>query len=163
MVPATYGKRVGAVVLDWLFAVIPSWFVFGMGIALAFSDSTLALGIFLMVVGSVAWIGLSLWNKVFREGRTGQSFGKARMNISLIDSNSGQPIGAGRCFLREFVFSLLSSVTSGVFWLLDYLWPLWDQNNERLMDKIMTTRVIETGSTTSAVLADAFPTSSPYS
>ena len=95
-----------------------------------------------MIAGSIGWLVLSIQNKIFREGKTGQSFGKARMNISLIDSSSGQPLGAGRCFLREFVFSLLSSVTAGIFWIIDYLWPLWDKDGERLMDKIMTSRVI---------------------
>jgi uncharacterized RDD family membrane protein YckC len=142
MTKASYGKRVVALLLDWLFAVIPPLVVLVIGIAMVFSDSTAGIGVLFILIGSLGWIVLSIWNKVFKEGRTGQSFGKARMNISLVDANTGQPIGAGRAFLREFIFSLLSSFTAGVFWIVDYLWPLWDKNGERLMDKIMTSRVV---------------------
>ena len=142
MTTANYGKRVIAVFLDWLFAVVPPVTFFIIGLIMVLAETATALGILLMIAGSIGWLVLIIQNKIFREGKTGQSFGKARMNISLIDSSSGQPLGAGRCFLREFIFSLLSSVTAGIFWIIDYLWPLWDKDGERLMDKIMTSRVI---------------------
>ena len=142
MTTANYGKRVIAVFLDWLYAIVPPVTFFIIGLIMVLAETATALGILLMIAGSIGWLVLSIQNKIFREGKTGQSFGKARMNISLIDSSSGQPLGAGRCFLREFVFSLLSSVTAGIFWIIDYLWPLWDKDGERLMDKIMTSRVI---------------------
>ena len=142
MTKANYGKRVIAVFLDWLYAVVPPVTFFIIGLIMVLAETATALGILLMIAGSIGWLVLSIQNKIFREGKTGQSFGKARMNISLIDSSSGQPLGAGRCFIREFVFSLLSSVTAGIFWIIDYLWPLWDKDGERLMDKIMTSRVI---------------------
>ena len=126
MTTANYGKRVIAVFLDWLYAVVPPVTFFIIGLIMVLAETATALGILLMIAGSIGWLVLSIQNKIFREGKTGQSFGKARMNISLIDSSSGQPLGAGRCFLREFVFSLLSSVTAGIFWIIDYLWPLWD-------------------------------------
>lgn len=149
MTPASYGKRVLAVWLDWLYAVVPPLTLFILGLVMVAADSAAVLGVLFIIVGSLGWIVLSIWNKVFREGRTGQSFGKARMNISLVDANTGAPIGAGRAFLREFVFSLLSSFTAGVFWIVDYLWPLWDKNGERLMDKIMTSRVVPSSSSAS--------------
>ena len=142
MTTANYGKRVIAVFLDWLYAIVPPVTFFIIGLIMVLAETATALGILLMIAGSIGWLVLSIQNKIFREGKTGQSFGKARMNISLIDSSSGQPLGAGRCFLREFIFSLLSSVTAGIFWIIDYLWPLWDKDGERLMDKIMTSRVI---------------------
>lgn len=150
MTPASYGKRVLAVWLDWLYAVVPPLTLFIIGFVLVAADSATVLGVLFIIAGSLGWIVLSIWNKVFREGRTGQSFGKARMNISLVDGNTGAPIGAGRAFLREFVFSLLSSFTAGVFWIIDYLWPLWDKNGERLMDKIMTSRVVASSSSSAS-------------
>jgi len=142
MTSANYGKRALAVVLDWLYAVVPPALFFIIGISLLLAETATALGFLLTIAGSLGWIVLSIQNKIFKEGRTGQSFGKARMNISLVDSSTGQPLGPGRSFVREFVFSLLSSVTGGVFWFIDYLWPLWDKEDERLMDKIMTSRVV---------------------
>jgi hypothetical protein len=142
MTKANYGKRVIAVFLDWLYAIVPPVTFFIIGLIMVLAETATALGILLMIAGSIGWLVLSIQNKIFKEGKTGQSFGKARMNISLIDSSTGQPLGPGRCFIREFVFSLLSSITGGIFWIIDYLWPLWDKDGERLMDKIMTSRVV---------------------
>ena len=147
MAHANYGKRVVAVILDWLFAFFPPLVLLVIGITMVMADSAFVLGVFLIIVGSSGWIALSIWNKVFHEGRTGQSFGKARMNIALVDSTSGLPIGAGRAFVREFLFSVLCTFTAGVFWIVDYLWPLWDKNGERVIDKMMTTRVVKHGTT----------------
>ena len=142
MTSANYGKRAIAVVLDWLYAVVPPAIFFIVGLIMVLAETASALGAFFIFIGSIGWLVLSIQNKIFKEGKTGQSFGKARMNISLIDSSTGQPLGPGRCFIREFVFSLLSSITGGIFWIIDYLWPLWDKDGERLMDKIMTSRVV---------------------
>jgi hypothetical protein len=29
-----------------------------------------------------------------------------------------------------------------VFWVIDYLWPLWDDDNQRLTDKMFSTQVV---------------------
>jgi uncharacterized RDD family membrane protein YckC len=147
MTPANYGKRVGAVLIDFLVSYGIGGAVFVLGLALLFNDSTAALGVLLVIVGPLGGLVIGIWNKVFKEGKTGQSIGKAQMGISLVDSTTGLPLGAGRCFLREFVFSLLNGITGSIFGIVDYLWPLWDQNNERIMDKIMTSRVVKSGIT----------------
>jgi uncharacterized RDD family membrane protein YckC len=36
----------------------------------------------------------------------------------------------------------------GVFFIVDYLWPLWDSKDQRLTDKIFGTRVVVAGSRT---------------
>ena len=147
MTPATYGKRVGALLIDLLMSYGIGSAVFTIGLVLAFSDSTVVLGVLLMIAGPLAGLIIGIWNKVFKEGKTGQSIGKAQMGISLVDSTTGLPLGPGRCFLRELVFGLLNGITGSVFGIIDYLWPLWDQNNERIMDKIITSRVVKSGMT----------------
>lgn len=142
MTKANYGKRFIAVIIDWLFAAVPSTILLIIGMVMLATDSGQASGVLFVMLGLIMWFFLSLWNKIFKEGKSGQSVGKSSMKIRLVDAESGLPIGAGRCFLREFVFSLLSSISAGLFWLIDYLWPLWDSKGERLMDKIMTSRVI---------------------
>ena len=147
MTSATYGKRMGALLIDLLMSYGIGAAVFAVGFAVAVSEASVGLGILLMILGPLAGLIIGIWNKVFKEGKTGQSIGKAQMGISLVDSTTGLPLGSGRCFLREFVFSLLNGVSGSIFGLIDYLWPLWDQKNERLMDKIITSRVIHTGTT----------------
>lgn len=143
MTSASYGKRFLAYLIDWLVAFVPSFLLIVFGIILLFSDNLSGLGVLLIIVGAFAWLVIGLWNKVFREGRTGQSVGKAQMNISLVDAESGAPLGAGRCFLREFVAWVINGFTFSIFAILDYLWPLWDEKNQRLMDKIVTSRVVQ--------------------
>ena len=147
MTPATYGKRVGALLIDFLVSWGVGIALFLVGIGFAVNDSSAGLGVFLLFAGPLTGLIIGIWNKVFKEGKTGQSIGKAQMGISLVDSTTGLPLGAGRCFLREFVFSLLNGITGSLFGILDYLWPLWDQKNERIMDKIITSRVVKSGIT----------------
>lgn len=142
MTPATYGKRVLAYIIDWLVAVVPSIVFLVLGIIFLFSEDLVGIGVLFIIIGGLAWLIIGLWNKVFREGRTGQSVGKSQMNIALVDADTGNPLGAGRCFLREFVAWLINSFTLSLFAILDYLWPLWDPKKQRLMDKIITSQVV---------------------
>ena len=42
-----------------------------------------------------------------------------------------------------FRSSLLSNITFGIFGLLDYLWPLWDEKGRRIVDKMLGTVVVD--------------------
>lgn len=142
MTPANYGKRVAAYIIDWLLAFVPSFIFLVTGIIFLFTENLRSTGIIFILLGLVAWLIIALWNKVFREGRSGQSVGKSQMNIALVDADTKSPLGAGRCFLREFVALLINSFTFGLFAIIDYLWPLWDPKKQRLMDKIITSQVV---------------------
>jgi uncharacterized RDD family membrane protein YckC len=142
MTPASYGKRVAAYIIDWLIAVVPSIVFLVVGTIFLFSENLVGIGVIFILIGALAWLVIGLWNKVFREGKTGQSVGKSQMNIALVDADTGNPLGAGRCFLREFVAALINSFTFSLFAIIDFLWPLWDPKNQRLMDKIITSQVV---------------------
>ena len=95
------------------------------------------VGVLLVVVGYVAMLGLWLWNRVFRMGRTGQSVGKSTQGLMLIDDVTGQPIGAGSAFLRDVVHGLANQVL-----YLSFLWMLWDADRQTLGDKAVHSTVI---------------------
>lgn len=98
----------------------------------------------LLVLAAIVWaIGFTLYNIVFRQGGTGQSFGKARMGLRLVGDIDGQPVGALLAAVRYFVPAILSNVSCGIFGLVDYLFPLWEPNRKRLWDKWMNCSVIE--------------------
>jgi len=68
------------------------------------------------------------------------------MNIRVIRADGGQ-MTFGFAMLREvLVKSLLvgvvASATFGLAWLLDILWPLWDEENRALHDFVVNTRTI---------------------
>lgn len=81
---------------------------------------------------------VNFWNKCFRLGRTGQSWGKQIMNLSLVWENSKRPIGWFMAFVREFAHTA-DMITLGIGWLF----PLWDRKRQTLGDKIMKTVAVD--------------------
>lgn len=154
---ASWGKRVGAALIDVL-AVLPTYVVIfaGLGIAAAGAptqtyDATtgtfvdtggngalVAIGIVLSVIGYVGAFAVALWNQVFRQGRTGWSLGKQVLGIRLVKEDTGQPMGAGMCFVRQ-----LAHLLDGLPCYLGYLWPLWDDKKQTFADKLMSTVVVD--------------------
>lgn len=114
---ATWGTRVGATLLDGLFILFTigiGWFV----------------NMFLMA----------------REGdKNGMTLGKQALNIRVVKED-GSPNDIGFAFMREFVIrGLLIGFIGGLFFvppLLDVLWPLWDDKNQTLHDKMVSSYVV---------------------
>ena len=78
--------------------------------------------------------------------RNGQSVGKQIVGIRVI-RDRGEPMDYGWALLRQFVvIGLLFGVLGSLFFylplLLDYLWPLWDEENRCLHDFVVNTRVV---------------------
>ena len=84
-----------------------------------------------------------------REGEhNGQTWGKQTLGIRVVRDN-GQTMSFGWAALREIVFKgLLVSIASSIIplipWLLDSLWPLWDDENRALHDMVVSTHVVQT-------------------
>jgi uncharacterized RDD family membrane protein YckC len=97
----------------------------------------MVLGGVLALLGVGLALGLQIWNRAFKQGRTGQSIGKKVMGIRLVDEYSGRPIGAGMAFVRELAHALDGAAYLG------YLWPLWDDKRQTFADKILNTVVVE--------------------
>ena len=144
---AEWGPRVAASLLDSLISMVPLLLGFGVLIANVAArednpypeDNPQWWAIILFFLGFVASIALSLWNRVFRQGRTGQSVGKTALSIRLIDAATSEPIGAGRSFLRDFLAGLFNNA-----YFLNLLWPLWDDQRQTWHDKVINTYVIKT-------------------
>jgi uncharacterized RDD family membrane protein YckC len=122
---ANWLQRVGGYLID----VIPAIILEFIGIA------THNTGVYLLcVIIAIAIVGYNRW---FLAGKTGQSWGKKALGLSLISENTGQPIGAGMAFVRD-ICHLLDSVICYIGWLF----PLWDSKRQTLADKIMKTVVV---------------------
>jgi uncharacterized RDD family membrane protein YckC len=146
---AGWWSRVGAAILDGLIISAP-----GVGLTL------LVIGAF--AASNVAgWIALAFSIPVFvlialfyapitmsRDGsHNGQTWGKQALSITVV-RNDGRQVGMGFAFLREFVvkyllFQLVGSLFLYIPTLLDYLWPLWDDENRCLHDMIVSTHVVK--------------------
>ena len=99
----------------------------------------LALAGFVFAIG--AWVFLAM------RYRNGQSMGKRLMGMRVVLADGQPPTWAYNFLLREFLIKgilmgFASSITFGIFPLVNYLWPLWDARQQTLHDKMMGTFVI---------------------
>jgi uncharacterized RDD family membrane protein YckC len=102
-----------------------------------------ALGLFL-VTPTLA-MGTYAFLLVRRGKRNGQTVGKRLLGVRVVQTD-GRRITTGRALLREvvgkeFVFGLLSLMLLGIPLLLNYLWPLWDDEKRALHDRLAGTFV----------------------
>ena len=140
---ASWGQRVGASAINYglrLLGAIP-----GIAALVAGSEGT---AILLFVAAWIwAFVLLSPLFMMRGGGRNGQSPGKQLVGIRVVRED-GQPITFGWALLREVaVKSLLFEGVGGFIFLLptllNYLWPLWDEQDRALHDMIVSSRVVQ--------------------
>lgn len=123
---AGWWLRVGATVVDGLVLLIPNLVVrYGAGPA---------GGGFLALVIDAAYITIML-------SRNGQTVGNMAVRTRVVDSRTGGPISAGKA-LGRYASEIVLVILFFIPWILDILWPLWDQQNQTLHDKMAGTVVL---------------------
>lgn len=150
---ASWGARAGALILDGIFATllfIPTLIV-AIAIAATADTVTNADGttevtdangglIALAILLGLAAVVVAFWNQGWRQGSKGQSWGKQIVGIKLVKESTGQPPGGGLGLGRLLLRQVLGVVP--FFFLVDYLFPLWDEKHQTLTDKIVSTLVV---------------------
>lgn len=140
-------QRLIAFAIDYGLSIAPVPLIV---LGFAFSD---AVGGTLILLSILFFFGFWTWNRAIRQGSRGQSIGKAQQRVRLVADSTGQPVGVGVGFARVLIpFGALAGLWMltflflgiGVFLILiDYLWPFWDRDNKRLVDKILKCRVVQ--------------------
>ncbi len=148
-VGATWGQRLLAYLIDAAIGVGPfviayAIFVVTLGASSA-SDNVgpAAIGLLAVAVGGLWAVGFFIYNVLIRQGNTGQTIGKSKIGLRLVTEATGSPPGLGMSLARYFTASLISSLTCGIFGVLDYLWPLWDPRRQRIVDKWFHLMVVD--------------------
>jgi uncharacterized RDD family membrane protein YckC len=77
------------------------------------------------------------WNRVVREGSTGQSIGRQVTGTRLVSLQTGEPLGIGMALVRR-----LCHILDGMCCNLGYLWPLWDEQKQTFADKVVGSIVV---------------------
>ncbi len=148
---ASFGARVQATLWDNLVYMLPAWLtevvgaiLLAVGVALVEEEDTEGAGVAMIIVGAVLLlIGLVLMivllirNYFLRQGRTGYTYGKAKVGIRVVREVDGQPAGVGRAVGRYFLHAVINEAC-----YLDYLWAIWDPRHQTLTDKVLSTVVI---------------------
>ena len=154
---AGWWSRVGASLFDLLVIGIPAALLaillFG-GVGAAFSTDD-GFGVVTLVLGLITYVGLLLAAWLLygpllmrRPGeRNGQTWGKQLVGIRVVRTN-GVPMDFTASVIREalvkgLALGAISSIIPFIPYLLDVLWPLWDDENRAVHDFIVDTRVIQ--------------------
>lgn len=156
---ASWGKRVGAALIDLLVLIIPIGILVSLlglntiGTPECVTDpNTLATEctggsnffVRIALMQLVPLIIQGAYSTFFNGGESGQTIGKKALNIQTRDEASGGPIGYGKAFVRWIVGAALSLFTCGIGGLIDLLFPLWDPKRQTLHDKVANSLVVET-------------------
>ena len=145
---ASWWSRVGATLLDGLIMFVPLAIIVGILVAVAVDGGGAGAIVAwsLVVVVYLAAIGLYAPLLMARGGAAnGQTWGKQIVGIRVVRDKGGE-VNFGYAFLREAVVKwLLFGVIGGSFFiptLLDWLWPLWDDENRALHDMLVSSHVV---------------------
>ena len=64
------------------------------------------------------------------------------LKMRCVDANTGQPIGWGRMFLRDFVGGIVQGILSIITLIVSFVMFLTGERNQTIPDKIGTTVVV---------------------
>ena len=143
---ASWGARAGALLLDVLFTILvylPGLVVIIVGTATGDTENDVN-GPVVLIGGVLLFAAFlwTLWNQGWRQGSQGWSWGKQVVGIKLVRAADAQPPGGWTGIGRLVLRNILGNVTFGIYTLLTYLWPLWDDRNQSLDDKMLSTLVV---------------------
>lgn len=139
---ASWGKRAVAIIIDWLIgAVLLAPGLVGVSIGTTQPDGS-AAGRWLMT-GSVLLLAggvVQIWQRGWRQGVTGRSWGKRLVGLRTVRVDDLQPLGGWKGLLRILMEALFSNLW--IVGVMDYLWPLSDRLRQTLHDKVVGSVVL---------------------
>jgi uncharacterized RDD family membrane protein YckC len=71
----------------------------------------------------------------------GQTLGKMALGVRVVQAADGERVGYGRALARVACVWVLGLFVVPL--LLAYLWPLWDERNQTLYNKLVDTAVVK--------------------
>ncbi len=139
VVYATFGQRLGAMLLDWLVLIVPSWliarYVGGQNI---FREVIHGEFLVTSITGQFASMILNwLYYALMESGRNQATIGKRAVGIVVTDMQGARLTFAnatGRYF---------GKIISALIIYIGYFMMLWDDKNQTLHDKMAGTLVIK--------------------
>jgi len=135
---AGWWSRVGGYLIDFIILAVIAVIIAGIVAAVAGGDA-------FRVVWYVVWIVLDIAYPALTMGRSGehngQTLGHQALGIRVIKQD-GSPVSAGFGIVRQFlVLGLLMGICF-IVQIVNLLWPLWDERNQALHDKVVSTFVV---------------------
>ena len=148
--PAGYGKRFLGAIIDFLLVMVAGavptvLFFIGLVAAIDASDKgePAAGGMMMLLggLGGLVWLVWQVWLFGYRQGVSGTTPGKRTAGTRLTGIGTGEAPGGGVGVGRNQGPTLINRVVGG-YWLMDYLWAVWDDENQPVTDKMFKTQVV---------------------
>lgn len=148
---ASWGRRAAAVLLDtfYIWAVVGLLFL---GSSLALRQALSSLDNWAVIYFGtqlILWLGSIIFGLAYgifpyarKYPRKGQSPGKSALGIQ-VQRLDGTPLSGRAWFPRVLLSGFFVTITLGLYWVVDILWPLGDRNNQALHDKLASTVVVD--------------------
>jgi uncharacterized RDD family membrane protein YckC len=156
---ASWASRAKALTLDWGLLIVPGVVLFlllvvpELGNTPPDGEADLALlGVLLlflvaMLLVGIVWALLVVLMMIRKGERNGQTWGKQIVGIRAVRDN-GEPWKFGSAALREVLLKLITAlvlpslVIPIIPGLVNFLWPLWDEENRALHDRAISSHVV---------------------
>ena len=151
---AGWWSRAGAQIIDLLIVWVPAGIVLTVLILLAEGSRNGSGAETTWLIISIVATFVALSAHFFyapllmkRSGRhNGQTWGKQMSGIRVIRAD-GDPMRFSDAALRQIVYKSFGGIVASTFvplfpWVLNYLWPTWDEQHRALHDLAANTRVV---------------------
>jgi uncharacterized RDD family membrane protein YckC len=152
--PAEWWRRAVAAIIDGLIVGVASAIVLGIVAAILFGALSIdspggvigAIVIVLFGIGGVAIAGF-LYAPFLMDRTNGQTWGKQAMGCRVVRGD-GRRIDFLWAAYREvavktILLGIVASFTAGIAYLVNYLWPLFDDRDRALHDIVVDSRVVK--------------------
>lgn len=153
---ASFGRRLVAVLVDGvivavliLLALTVAGVLIGDDAAADDDDSGLVLALGFVVAFTLAYPFVALlYLSTVMAATNGQTLGKMASGCRVVRAD-GKPVGFWWAAWREagvkgLILGIAGTVTGGIAYLVNFLWPLWDRQNRALHDYVVDSRVVRT-------------------
>jgi uncharacterized RDD family membrane protein YckC len=148
LTPAGFGERTGAAFVDLgISLVILGVAVWVATIPFAIGGTGPVVAGTILIVAGIAAALLHTSVLMARKGdRNGQTVGKQALDVRVVTVD-GEPVRLGTCLVREVAVKQFGTlITGGLFLPVDYVWPLFDDEDRAIHDIVADTRLVPAAS-----------------
>ncbi|HEX8121593.1 MAG TPA: RDD family protein [Solirubrobacteraceae bacterium] len=148
--PAEWWRRAVAAIIDAVIISIAAAIVFAIALlplGIGQDTGSIAGAVFLTLLAIVAVaVGALLYAPMIMASTNGKTWGKSAMGCRVVRGD-GRPIDVGWAAVREvavkaIALGVAASLTGGIAYLVDILWPLVDGRKRALHDIVVDSRVV---------------------
>jgi uncharacterized RDD family membrane protein YckC len=87
------------------------------------------------------FIGWAIWSLIIY-GR-GQTPAKQVLKMKIVKLDTGKPTSWGMTWVREWPCKFVIGFAAALSFYIVYFWPLWDNDNQELWDKMIGSVVVD--------------------